>query len=83
MPPMYTECIGFEDGTLIPNPNSCLSFFECIDELPYPRFCDDGLWFDMDDLACGEPDSVNCIVNAPSTTPITTVITTTTGITGK
>lgn len=66
--PMYTECEGLQDGTLLPNPNSCLSFYECINELPYPRFCDDGLWFDMNLLACGPPDSVNCTPTMPSTT---------------
>lgn len=44
-PPIIdTQCIGISNNTRVPNSNSCLSFFECIDGRAWPRYCDEGLW---------------------------------------
>lgn len=38
------ECRDVEEGRLVANVNSCLSYYECIEGRAMPRFCGDGLW---------------------------------------
>jgi len=58
--PPRSVCEGHPNGRLVNNPTACRSFFECLNEIPFPRQCDVGLNFNEDWQSCEHPSLAPC-----------------------
>ncbi|XP_029051176.1 peritrophin-1-like [Osmia bicornis bicornis] len=56
------------DVTLLPNPDSCKTFYLCNDGIPYLMQCPDGLDFNPEERVCDLPEQANCISSGVITT---------------
>ncbi|GAB0098657.1 hypothetical protein DMENIID0001_144260 [Sergentomyia squamirostris] len=70
-------CIGEQNGTFVPDPEACESFYLCLTGEP-PRWaeCPDAYWFNPATRLCDLPENVECALH--TTLPPTTTTTTTT-----
>lgn len=60
-----TNCIGQKNYILLPNTDSCETYFLCINEVTYPRDCPSGEWFDEVRQKCVPPRESRCTRQAP------------------
>lgn len=59
-PPPRNVCEGLPDGRLVNNPTGCRSFFECRNQVAFPRQCDVGLNFNETLQICDRPTFTPC-----------------------
>ncbi|XP_001655682.2 peritrophin-48 [Aedes aegypti] len=68
-PPPGNRCLGQPNFGLIYDPDYCYRFFKCMNGLPFPMVCWDGLWFDYASQTCVEPSETNCSATTPPPNP--------------
>ncbi|XP_055700495.1 peritrophin-44-like [Phlebotomus papatasi] len=73
-------CQGMPNGTYVPDPLACESFYLCLTDEP-PRWaeCPNDYWFNPDTAVCDLQENVDCVhvTTEPPTTTTTTTTTTT------
>lgn len=48
---------------IIPNVSNCSRYFECIQGIRFPRYCEDNKIFDVITHECGDPETSLCAAN--------------------
>jgi len=59
-PPPRNVCEGLPNGRLVNNPTLCRAFFECQNEVAFPRQCTVGLNFNEELQICDRPSFTPC-----------------------
>lgn len=60
-----TNCKDQQNWILLPNAESCQKYYLCVNEVAYPRECQDGLWFDELRQKCVPQRESRCVRKAP------------------
>lgn len=56
-------CRHARNGTFVRNHLACGEFYQCIDEEPLRRVCQEGLWYNHNQQRCTPPYTVYCVLD--------------------